>query len=132
MNAARTLRSCAGYFIERIALNEGHVDRKEDVLEIWLGDGPEKPSFVISLANLYSVRPLESDLDWSFTDEIFLTHLPTLPLPWPIEARGRLERTENLPELAWLRISGPLEVDAIAAIVTVYQAPSDDEASVLS
>jgi hypothetical protein len=120
VNAARILRSYDGYFIERIALNEGNADSKENTLDVGLHDGPHKPSVVISLASLYSVRPLDPEFDWSFTDEISLTHLPKLPLPWPIEAHGRLERTESVPELAWLRISGPAEVDALAAIVTVY------------
>jgi hypothetical protein len=34
-----------------------------------------------------------------------------------------------LPELAWLRITGPTEVDVIASILTVYTAMSDDEAT---
>jgi hypothetical protein len=102
----------------------------DNTVDVWLREGPSRPDVVISLANLYSVLPVEPDT-WSFIDEISLTHLPKLPLPWPAEAVGRLERTEDLPELAWLRIMGPIEVDAVAAIVTVYQAPSDDEASML-
>jgi hypothetical protein len=34
-----------------------------------------------------------------------------------------------MPELAWLRIVGPTEVDVIASTVTIYTALSDDEAS---
>ncbi|MFJ8563735.1 hypothetical protein [Streptomyces sp. NPDC093514] len=67
----------------------------------------------------------------SFIDGISLVHLPELSLPWPAEAVGRLDRSEDLPELVWLRITGPLEVDAVASIVTVYVAQSDDAASVL-
>ena len=84
-----------------------------------------------SLTNLYSVRPIEPDVWGAFIDEIAITHLPQLPLPWSVDAVGRLGRTEDLPALAWLRIIGPVEVDALAAIVTVYHAPSDDEASTL-
>jgi hypothetical protein len=112
-------------------LNEGNADNKENTLEVWLREGPWKPDVVISLANLCSVRPWDPDFGWSFIDEISLTHLPKLPLPWPVEAVGRLERTEDLPELAWLRIMGPIEVDAVAAIVAIYQAPSEDDASML-
>lgn len=129
-NANRTLQSCVGYFIERISLNEGNADNKENTLDIWLREGPWKPDVVISLANLYSVRPIESDVSGAFIDEIAITHLPKLPIPWSVDAVGRLERSDDLPELAWLRVIGPIEVDALAAIVTVYQAPSDDEASV--
>ena len=49
-----------------------------------------------------------------------------------MDAVDRLERTQDLPELVWLRIIGPVEVDAVASIVTVYRAPSEDEASVLN
>ncbi|WP_328622843.1 hypothetical protein [Streptomyces sp. NBC_00354] len=35
-------------------------------------------------------------------------------------------------ELAWLRISGPAEVDVVASILTVYTAMSDDEAEQIS
>ncbi|QMU67254.1 hypothetical protein [Streptacidiphilus sp. P02-A3a] len=52
-------------------------------------------------------------------------------MPWPTEALGRLDRSEGLPELVWLRITGPIEVDAVATTVTVYQAQSDDAASAL-
>ena len=40
-----------------------------------------------------------------------------------------VHRFSGLPELAWLRIVGPIEVDVVAAIVTIYSAMSDDEAS---
>lgn len=129
-NANRALQSCVGYFIERISLNESNADNEENTLDIWLREGPWKPDVVISLANLYSVRPIEPDVDGAFIDEIAITHLPKLPLPRSVDAVGRLERTEDLPALAWLRIVGPVEVDALAGIVTVYRAPSDDEASV--
>jgi hypothetical protein len=130
-NASRTLQSCLGYFIERITLDESHADDKENTLDVWLRVGPWKPDVVISLSGLRSVRRWDPDMDAAFIDEIALTHLPKLPAPWSVDAVGRLERTEDLPELVWLRIIGPVEVDAVASIVTVYHAPSEDEASVL-
>ncbi|MFB7619894.1 hypothetical protein [Kitasatospora sp. NPDC056181] len=130
-NAARTLESCISYFIERISLDESNEDRKGNTLDVWLREGPRKPDVVVSLSNLHSVRPWEPGLGVSFIDGISLVHLPKLPLPWPAEAVGRLERSEGLPELVWLRIAGPIEVDAVAATVTVYQAQSDAAASVL-
>ncbi|MER7849934.1 hypothetical protein ABTZ03_39040 [Kitasatospora sp. NPDC096077] len=130
-NAARTLDSCISYFIERISLDESNEDRKDHTLDVWLRDGPQKPDVMVSLSNLHSVRPWEPGPGVSFIDGISLVHLPKLPLPWPAEAVGRLDRSDDLPELVWLRITGPLEVDAVASIVTVYQAQSDDAASVL-
>ena len=120
-----------GSFIDRITLNEGNTNNEDNTLDIWLREGPWKPDVVISLANLHAVRPIEPDVSGAFIDEIAITHLPTLPLPWPVDAVGRLARAKDVPALAWLRIIGPVEIDALAAIVTVYQAPSDDEVSVL-
>ncbi|MGW3183107.1 hypothetical protein ACWDD9_27905 [Kitasatospora sp. NPDC001119] len=130
-NAALALESCIDHFIVRISLDESNEDPKDNALDVWLREGPEKPDVVISLSNLHSVRPWEPDLTPSFIDGISLVHLPELPLPWPAAAVGRLARSEDLSELVWLRITGPLEVDAVASIVTVYQAQSDDAASVL-
>ncbi|MFJ8014325.1 hypothetical protein [Streptomyces sp. NPDC096339] len=136
VNAALTLESCADYTIDRISVDESNENRKDNTLDVWLlsplpCEGPWRPDVVISLANLHSVRPWERELCPSFIDGISLVHLPALPLPWPAEAVGRLERSEDLPELVWLRVAGPVEVDAVAAIVTVYRAQSDDAASVL-
>ncbi|MGW3328239.1 hypothetical protein [Streptomyces virginiae] len=130
-NAALTLESCISYSIDRISLAESDEDRKDTTLDVWLREGPWKPDVVISLSDLHSVRPWEPGPGVSFIDGISLVHLPKLPLPWPAEAVGRLDRSEDLPELVWLRITGPIEVDAVAAIVTVYLAQSDDAASVL-
>ncbi|MFJ9776718.1 hypothetical protein ACIRVF_36710 [Kitasatospora sp. NPDC101157] len=130
-NAARRLESCTSYFVERISLNESNEDRKENTLDVWLREGPRKPDVVISLSHLYSVRPWEPGPAPGFIDGISLTHLPKLPSPWPADAVDRLDRSSDLPELVWLRITGPIEVDAVASIVTVYQAQSDDAASVL-
>ncbi|MFD7912824.1 hypothetical protein ACFV30_19225 [Streptomyces sp. NPDC059752] len=130
-NAALTLESCINYSIDRISLDESNEDRKDNTLDVWLREGPWKPDVVISLSNLHSVRPWEPGLGTSFIDGISLVHLLKLPLPWPAEAVGRLERSEDLSELVWLRITGPLEVDAVASIVTVYVARSDDAASML-
>lgn len=119
------LESCIGHFIERVCLDEDHQD---NALDVWLIAPVEarKPDVVISLSRLHSVRPWEPGLFPSFIDGISLVHLPELPLPWPAEAVGRLDRSGELPALVWLRITGPVEVDAVASIVTVYQAQSDD------
>ncbi|PJN22961.1 hypothetical protein [Kitasatospora sp. CB02891] len=130
-NAALALRSCLDHFIERVALDESHEDGKATTLDVWLREGPSTPDVVISLAGLRSVRPWQPAPAPSCINGISLTHLPELPLPWPAEAVGRLDRTEDLPALVRLRIVGPLEIDAVASIVTVYRAPSDDAASAL-
>jgi len=64
VNANRALQSCVGYFIERISLNEDNTDNTENTLDIRLrgGEGLTKPKVVISLASLYSVRPIGPDV----------------------------------------------------------------------
>ncbi|MGC0342343.1 hypothetical protein RKD20_007377 [Streptomyces sp. SLBN-8D4] len=49
----------------------------------------------------------------------------------PLARRNRRygRSVRRMPELAWLRIVGPVEVDDVASIVTVYSAMSDDEAA---
>jgi hypothetical protein len=130
-NANRVLQSCVGYWIHRITLSENNEDWKDNSLDVWLRFGPSAPDVVISLAGLQSVRPWGEDPDWALVDEVAITHLPRLPSPWPVDAVDRLQRTEELPELAWLRITGFVEIDALGTIITVYRAQSDDESSIL-
>ncbi|MFF2580646.1 hypothetical protein [Streptomyces goshikiensis] len=126
-NAARTLASCVGYSISRISF-DGFAE--EDSLEITLREGPWKPDVIICLSNLHHVSiDKPPQIAGSFIDEISLIHLPVLPHPWPADTTDRVRRFDGLCELAWLRIAGPAEVDAVAPIVTVYTAMSDDRAS---
>ncbi|MHC3820601.1 hypothetical protein [Streptomyces sp. NBC_00342] len=125
-NAARALAPCVGYFIHRIAFD---AFPEADSLEITLREGPHKPDVVISLARVRYVSVANCADLHGFVDEISLVHLPKMPRPWPDEATGLVVRFGELPELAWLRIVGPIEVDVVASIVTIYSAMSDDEAS---
>ncbi|MFI8393000.1 hypothetical protein [Streptomyces sp. NPDC085540] len=85
---------------------------------------------MLSLSNLDHVSvDKPPQIGGSFIDEISLIHLPVLPHPWPVGAADRVRRFDGLCELAWLQIVGPAEVDAVASIVTVYTAMSDDRAS---
>ena len=126
-NAARTLSSCVGYSISRISFD---VFAEEDSLEITLREGPWKPDVVISLSNLHHVSvDKPPQIGGSFIDEISLIHLPAPPHPWPADTVDRVRRFDGLCELAWLRIVGPAEIEAVASIVTIYTATSDDRAS---
>ncbi|MFJ5924306.1 hypothetical protein ACIQF6_17075 [Kitasatospora sp. NPDC092948] len=130
-NAAQRLESCIGYSIERISSNESGKDPKGNTLDVWLREGPQQPDVVISLSGLHSVRPWEPGPVPALTDGISLIHLPKMPSPWPADAVDRLDRSDDLPELVWLRITGPIEIDAVASTVTLYQAQSDNAASVV-
>lgn len=126
-NAALTLSACVGYTISRISFD---AFAEEDSLEITFREGPWKPDVVISLSNLHHVSvDKPPQIVGSFIDEISLTHLPVLPHPWPADSADHVRRFDGLCELALLRIVGPAEVEAVASIVTVYTAMSDDRAS---
>ncbi|MCX4632310.1 hypothetical protein [Streptomyces sp. NBC_01443] len=129
-NAERMLASLTGYSISRISFEAFNED---DSMEITMRDGPTKPDVVISLSDLrYVAVSKPPEISGCFIDAISLTHLPEMPHPWPEDAAGRVGRFNGLNELAWLRISGPAEVDVVASILTVYTAMSDDEAEQIS
>ncbi|MFF7886235.1 hypothetical protein ACH40F_32275 [Streptomyces sp. NPDC020794] len=126
-NAARTLAPLSGYFITRISFA---AFAENDSLEIILRQGPSSPDVMIELSNFHYVSVSKPpEISGCFIDAISLIHLPKTPHPWPGDAASRVRRFDGLPELAWLRILGPAEVDAMASIVTVYTAVSDDEDS---
>ncbi|MET8080508.1 hypothetical protein [Streptomyces sp. NPDC005303] len=126
-NAARILAPCVGHVIHRIAFD---AFPEADSLEIALRKGPHEPDVVISLAGVRYVSVAKDSGLEGFVDEISLVHLPRTPCPWPAETAEMVGRFGGLPELAWLRIVGPVEVDVVASGVTVYSAMSDDEAPV--
>ncbi|MFE6845673.1 hypothetical protein [Streptomyces sp. NPDC057686] len=125
-HGARTLARCVGYFVHRIAFDAFPDD---DALEITLRDGPHEPDVLISLSGVRYVSVAKGADLHGFVDDACLIHLPKMPHAWPDEAVGMVGRFGGLPELAWLRIVGPVEVDVVASVVTVYSATSDDEAS---
>ena len=79
-NAARTLASCVGYFIHRIAFDALPED---DSLEITLREGPHMPDVVISFANVHHVSVAKGADLHGFVDEISLVHLPKSHAPGP-------------------------------------------------
>ncbi|MER5625686.1 hypothetical protein ABT061_32075 [Streptosporangium sp. NPDC002544] len=100
-----------------------------DALEIGLRQGPEWPDITISLESLYHLsisKPPESS--GCFVDEISVLHLPTSPRPWP-DGFTVVRRHRGLPELALLRLAGPMEIEVVASILTVFTAMSDDLAA---
>ncbi|GAA2086726.1 hypothetical protein [Actinomadura alba] len=126
-NAAKILASCEGYFIDRISFDivDGH-----DALEIGLRQGPEWPDVTISLSGVHHLsigKPPESS--GCFVDEVSVIHAPASPHPWP-EGLVSVRRHDGLPELAWIRLIGPMDIEAVASTLTVFTAMSDDAAAV--
>lgn len=125
-DASTALASCEGYFIHRMSFD---VVNGFDALEIMLRKGPERPDITISLESLHHLsisKPPESS--GCFVDEISVLHLPASPHPWP-DGLTVVRRHPGLPELALLRLVGPMEIEVIASILTVFTAMSDDLAA---
>ncbi|MFI6735126.1 hypothetical protein ACIBI9_19545 [Nonomuraea sp. NPDC050451] len=96
--------------------------------EIMLRHGPHQPDITISLAGLHHLsidKPPESS--GCFLDEASVVHLPASPAPWPDGFDG-VRRHPGLPELAWIRLIGPMEIEIVASLLTVFSALSDDAA----
>ncbi|MEU4538987.1 hypothetical protein AB0G15_29460 [Streptosporangium sp. NPDC023825] len=124
-NAGMALASCEGYFVHRMSFD---IVNGCDALEIGLRRGPEWPDVTISLESLYHLsisKPPESSS--CFVDEISVLYLPKPPRPWPDGVVVRRHR--GLPELAVLRLVGPMEIKVVASILTVFTAMSDDRAA---
>lgn len=125
-NAGAALASCEGYLIHRMSFD---VINGRDALEIGLRQGPEWPDITISLESLYHLsisKPPESS--GCFVDEISVLHLPKPPRPWP-DGITIVRRHRGLPELALLKLVGPMEIKVVASILAVFTAVSDDLAA---
>ncbi|MFF3008057.1 hypothetical protein ACFVTF_35260 [Kitasatospora sp. NPDC057940] len=124
-NAALAPR--VGYSISRVSFENF---AEEDSREITLREGPWNPDVVISLSGLHHVSVTKPpQMVGSFIDEISLIHLPKLPHSWPTDVTRRVRRFDGLDDLAWLRITGPAGIDAVASTMTVFTAMSENQAS---
>ncbi|MFI5780808.1 hypothetical protein [Nocardia sp. NPDC051570] len=123
--ANETLALCEGYFIHRIAFD---IIEGNDALEILLRHSPHKPDITISLEGIHHLSIDKfPESSGSFLDKVSVVHLPAPPAPWPDEF-ATLRRQPGLPELAWIQLIGPTQIEIIASIVTVFTALSDDAA----
>lgn len=123
--ANETLGSCEGYFIERIAFD---IIEGNDALEIMLRHSPYKPDVTISLASIHHLSIDKfPEPSGSFLDKASVVHLPVPPAAWP-DGLTAIRRQPELPELAWIQLIGPMEIEIIASIVTVFIALSDEAA----
>ncbi|SDO81642.1 hypothetical protein [Actinacidiphila guanduensis] len=116
-DAAYRLAPLAGHFVTRIALDSLGG---QDMLEVAVGDGAGTLEATVRLGGLRHLaisKPAE--IQDCFVERIALHHLPKAPEPWPAGTAGFARRLYGLDELAWLRIEGPAEVEAVAAEVTV-------------
>ncbi|GAB3891154.1 hypothetical protein [Microbispora bryophytorum] len=115
------LSSCEGYFLENASLN---VNGDLDELNLTLHERPYRPDIVVNLTRIYCFamsKPPEAS--GSFVDECRVTYIPQNASSWPTEIDGRLgPRHGGLPDLVWVRVTGPFTVDVVAATITVFVA----------
>ncbi|WP_378730724.1 hypothetical protein [Nocardia brasiliensis] len=121
--ANETLVSCEGYFIHRVAFD---IIDGGDALEILLRHSPHKPDITISLERVYLLSIDKAAESWGCSlDKASVVHLPVPPAPWP-NGFTSIRRHPGLPELARIQLIGPMEIEIVASILTVFIASSDD------
>lgn len=115
--AQSVLAGFDGYFIERIFHDSG----ENGGLLIQLQERPQRPDVIVLLGGLrhLSIGDMH-DLEGCFIDEIELTFIPSGRNEWPEGLTGVGPRHRGLPDLAWLRVTGPTRIEAVAATVQIY------------
>jgi hypothetical protein len=105
-----------GSFIDRVLYG---ASGSRDCLDVWLAREPGLGDFVLSfeVARFLSISKLE-EIEQSFIDEVRVFLLPQEGA-WPEGAEQRVRRFPGLPELIWVRLIGPAEVDVISQVLTI-------------
>ena len=105
-----------GSFIDRLSYAAGGT---RDCLDIWLTQTQGLGEVVLSLEQVrYFTMEKPAELEQSFVDDFQIFLLPQSG-DWPDGAEQRVQRFPGLPELVWIRMIGPAEVDVISSILTV-------------
>lgn len=119
--ARKLLYTCEGYFVDRVSFD---VFGDYDELTLVLQERPYRPDMAVSLTRIYhfnTTKPPEAA--GSFVDEFRVTYIPKEDDSWPREIEGRLgPRHSGLPDLVWIRVVGPMSIDAVASTITVLVA----------
>ncbi|WP_405895234.1 hypothetical protein OG272_29460 [Streptomyces sp. NBC_00104] len=119
-NAQRVLGVYSGEFIERVS----HLAGKESWCQISLRKGNGKEEVLVTLEQIRYLAisdPLELD-GFVTVEDVSVTYLPTGGEAWPETARRFVHGFPGLPALVWIRITGPVELDVVASIITVSAA----------
>ncbi|WP_329262468.1 hypothetical protein OG223_45475 [Streptomyces sp. NBC_01478] len=120
LKAQEILSEYEGSFIERISSSAVGDRSTFDILLIRSGVFGE---LTISLEGVRYLSVANSvSVDSAFFDRLTVVHLPASGSPWPEEAEGFVTRFENLPELVWVRLVGPVEIDVVGSMLTVSSA----------
>jgi hypothetical protein len=121
LKAQEILSECEGSIIEKISSSAVN-DRSSFEFTLVRTDS----TFGEVTVALESVRHLsvgnQVAIESAFADQLSVIHLPASGNPWPEEAERLVTRFANLPELVWVRLVGPVEVDVVAQILTISRA----------
>src|SRR5579859_6013718 len=110
--AAKALSELApqliGSFIDRVAYTAMGT---RDCLDVWLVRGPDLGNIVLSFETLrYLSIDKPDELEQSFVDEIQVSVLPA-DGAWPDGAERLVRRFPGLPELLWVKLVGPAQIE---------------------
>ncbi|WP_217547065.1 hypothetical protein [Streptomyces sp. GbtcB6] len=120
LKAQEVLSEYEGSFIEKISSSAVNDRSTFDVSLIRSGVFGE---LTISLEGVRYLSVANSvSVESAFVDRLSAIHLPSFGNPWPEEAEQFVSRFPNLPELVWVRLVGPVEIDVVGSILTVYSA----------
>jgi hypothetical protein len=109
-----------GGFIDRISYTAVGT---RDYLDIWLVRGPDLGDVVLSFEVVRYLSIDKSDeLEQSFVDEIQVSVLPETG-DWPDGAERLVRRFSGLPELLWVKLVGPAQVELVCQVSTVIGTP---------
>lgn len=115
--AASLLSQLNGYFLERVSTETGSS------VDVFLRRGPSAPDVLVSFAGVLRMRMgYFMGAESAFVEEMRLICIPGVNAEWPDGLVGMGKRTAGNPDLAWFTLEGPVPVDVVANIVTVYVA----------
>ncbi|MBK3580552.1 hypothetical protein JHN63_43575, partial [Streptomyces sp. MBT65] len=113
LKAQEILSEYEGSFIERISSSAVGDHSTFDILLIRGGVFGE---LTISLEGVrYLAVANATSVDGVFVDRLSVVHLPSWGSPWPQGAEEFVTRFPGLPELVWVRLVGPVEIDVVGS-----------------
>jgi len=105
-----------GSFIDRISYVAVGT---RDCLDVWLVRGPDIGDVVLSFEAIrYFTIDKPEELEQPFIDELQVSILPKSGA-WPAAAEQLVRRFSGLPDLLWVRLVGPTQIELVCQVSTV-------------
>lgn len=123
LRASGILKSCEGAFLAEVNYSAADAGDADDSLEILLTQVPALGSVKMEIRSIRYLEVSKPPGLGMFVDRVDMSYLPASPDPWPREAEGLVVRFKGLPELVWMQIVGPAEIQVVAdSLVSVTSA----------